>query len=232
MKKVLIVSTSTAEQRSMEEVAKYHDPNSIKIETTASFGQDSAWWRESAPDLLVVRLPEEELLQEYFFAKLKKDVPRGQPILFLTQNISSSLMQLSTVFGKIRMVKLPADPFILFRAVLDAVKEYEPGRQQVHPRFMTDHAVTVESQGASNQMKATMKNLSLSGAFFEAKASSPKLQPGELIKMFIQVGVPQKQYEFKAKVVWSKPMKDPGVQGYGVTFVDRDEIYENLLKNI
>ena len=45
------------------------------------------------------------------------------------------------------------------------------------------------------------------------------------------LGQPAKQYVFDVRVVWVKPQPN-GATGYGCTFVDKDEVYNNLLKNI
>lgn len=232
MKKVLIVSPSFDEQKMIEEVAQHHNPGGLSIETTASFGQDGEWWTANMPNALIVHLPEDDLLQGYYFTKLRRDIPRTQPIIFLCSTISSALMQMSLNFGKVRMIKTPVEGFSLYRALIDLLREFEPGRNQGNPRYLTDQAVEVLSDFREGRILARMKNLSLSGAYFESAQRDFELAPGDFVKMSVNIGQPQRQYIFDAKVVWTKPQQTPGVIGYGVTFIDKEEVYNNLLKNI
>lgn len=226
MKKVLIISTSFEEQRMIEEVMKASGPAQLTVETTASFGQEAAWWSTQGPDILVLQLPSDTLLQESFFTKLKKDVPKSQPIIFLCEGISSSLMMMSSHFSKVRMLKAPVNGFDLYRTVIDLIADYKEGQRQIHPRYLTDQPVEISSDYKPGRASASMKNLSMGGAYFEANVTGFSIESGDLVKLSILVGEPAKQYVFDAKVVWVKET------GFGVTFIDRDEVYNNLLKNI
>jgi hypothetical protein len=229
---VLIISPSSEEQEMIEEVAQHHNPGGLSVEATASFGQDSNWWIENKPDVLIVNLPEDELLQEYYFTKLHRDIPRTQSMLFLCSRISSSLMQMSLNFAKVRMIKTPVESFSLYRALIDLMRDFEPGQQQSHPRYLTDQEIEVLSDFREGKLSAKMKNLSMSGAYFEATTQSLELAPGDFIRLSVAVGQPKKQYIFDAKVVWMKPQSTSGLIGYGVTFINKEEVYNNLLKNI
>lgn len=232
MKKVLIISTSLNEQKAIEEVAKHHNPGGLSVETTASFGQDAAWWIVNAPSVLIINIPEDSLLQGYFFTKLRKDVPTTQPLILLCSQISAPLMQLSTTFSKVRMVKTPAQEFFLYRTLIDLVKEYEPERQQLQPRYLTNHPIEITSDFAKGKVVADMKNLSLSGAYFESNSTVFPMKPGDFVKISVLLGQSARQYLFDAKVVWSRPQPTDGLMGYGVAFTDRESVYNNLLKNL
>ena len=96
----------------IEEVARHHSvqpnsPEAFQIETTASFGQDAFWWASQAPDLLVLSLPSEPLLQNYFFAKLRKVVPKSQSMILISAAITQDLIQISSEFARVRMLKSP-----------------------------------------------------------------------------------------------------------------------------
>jgi hypothetical protein len=232
LKRVLIVSTSFDEQNMLESVMKFHDPGSFAVDTTASFGQEESFWLEEAPDLLVVKLPDEELMEQYFHAKLQKDVPKSQPILFLSRNISSSLMQLSLTFQKIRLLKIPTDAMTLFKTIQDALRPFQKGKQQAHPRFMTDHNTELEIRPSGDKIAATMKNLSLSGAYFEADLPENSLKKSDILKVKIEIGDPKKFYFFDAKIIWIKLQRSPNTFGFGVNFIDTDESIDSILKNL
>lgn len=231
MKRVLIISTSLEEQEKFEGVAQYHNPGAFQIETTASFGQDITYWTTQAPDVLILNMPDDALLQGYFFTKLRKDVPAHQPMIILCSAISSALMQLSMEFTKIRMLKTPVEGFALYRAVNDLVQDFKPGQRQAHPRYLTDQTIEVHSDFFDGRIKAVMKNLSLSGAYFESQDQTFELKTGDFVKLSILIGKPSKQYVFDVRVVWSKA-QDSGATGFGVTFVDKEEVYNHLLKHL
>ncbi len=231
MNKVLIISTSFDEQSKIEEVAQYHNPGGLAIETTASFAQDITYWTTQPPDVLVLQLPDDDLLQSYFFTKLRKDVPPNQAVVFLCSAISAPVMQLSTQFSKVRMLKSPIDGFALYRAVNDLLQKFKDGQKQIHPRYLTDQPVDIYSDHHEGKLQGVMKNLSLSGVYFESTGTEFEIKAGDLVKLSIFIGQPAKQYVFDVRVVWAKAQTN-GANGYGVTFVDKDEVYNSLLKNI
>ncbi|GIL16727.1 MAG: hypothetical protein BroJett040_04780 [Oligoflexia bacterium] len=230
MKKVLIISTSLEEQEKLEEVSKVHSPGAFQFQTTGSFGQAPEWWTQHLYDLVIIYLPADPVLQTYFFTKLRKDVPQDQALLLICPAISTAIMQLSQVFKKIKILKTPMSSFELYRGVVDVTTEYVPGKIQAQPRYLTDQEVVVSSDFKPGKIKARMKNMSVSGAFFESEDRDLQLDVDDLIR--IQISVPnKKEYVFDAKVVWRKPQKVGYNIGYGVTFVDKDEVYQRLLKD-
>lgn len=231
MKKVLIISSRMQEQDLLQNVALAHRPGAFSFETTASFGQDVTYWTAQAPDVLILCLPDDDLMQGYFFTKLRKDVLKNQPIIFVSEKISAPMMQLSLHFSKVRMLKAPVEGNVLYRNVMDLTQEYEEGRKQVHPRYLTDQAVEVRSDMYEGAMKAVMKNLSVSGAYFETLEEGFKIAAGDFVRLSVQIGTPLKLYVFDVKVVWAAE-KHRQIRGYGCAFVDRDEVYNNLLKHI
>jgi len=233
LKRVLIISTSYDEQTKIEEVAQYHNPGGLVLETTATFAQDITYWTTQAPDVLILQLPDDDLTQGFFFTKLRKDVPPTQPIVFICSQISASLMQLSTQFSKVRMLKMPVDGFALYRAMNELLQKFKEGQKQIHPRYLTDQPVEIYSDQHQGKVQGAMKNLSLSGAYFESSETEFEMKVGDLIKLSILTGPTSssKQYVFDVRIVWVKT-QSTGATGYGVTFVDKDEVYNNLLKNI
>jgi hypothetical protein len=231
LKRILIISTSYDEQSKIEEVAQYHNPGGLVLETTASFAQDITFWTTQSPDVLVLHLPDDDLVQGFFFTKLRKDVPPSQPIIFLCSQISAPVMQLSQQYSKVRMLKTPVDGFALYRAINDLMKKFKEGQRQVHPRYLTDQPIEVSSDQKTGKLQGFMKNLSLSGAYFESEGVDLVLESGDLVKLSILIGEPAKQYVFDVRIVWARPQAS-GATGYGVTFVDKEEVYNNLLKNV
>ncbi|PIS12151.1 MAG: hypothetical protein COT73_00010 [Bdellovibrio sp. CG10_big_fil_rev_8_21_14_0_10_47_8] len=229
MKKVLVISTTLDEQETIEDIALHHSPGSMSVETSASFGQDITFWSTQAPDVLVINLPEDDLLQGYYFTKLRKDVLKTQPVLFLCSTISASLMKMSTNFSKVRMLKTPVDGYALYRTLIDLTAEFKDGQRQVHPRYLTDQVVEVRSDYHEGKAAGVMKNLSMGGVYFEIEEKGFEIKPGDMVRLSVFVGRPQKLYVFDAKIVWMNT-KDPSRVGYGCAFVDKNEVYNQLLK--
>jgi hypothetical protein len=231
LKSVLIISTTRDEQTKLEEVARFHDSQQISIETTGSFGQDITFWTSQAPDVLILSLPEDDFLQGYFFTKLRKDVPSTQPLICLCSVISAPLMQLSLQFSKIRMLKAPVEGFTLYRAVIDLLQDYKGNKRQVHPRYLTEQPIEIRSDFNPGVLRGNMKNLSMSGAYFESSDLAWELKAGDFVKITVLPSAQSKQYTFDVKIVWCKD-QDAGNRGFGVTFVNKEDVYNHLLKNI
>lgn len=231
MKRVLIVSTSFDEQKKIEEVAQYHNPGGLSVETTGSFAQDITYWTMQPPDVLVLNLPDDPLLQGYFFTKLRKDVPAQQPIVFLCSAISQSLMQLSMHYSKIRMLKLPVEAMALYKAVTDLMIDFNSGGRKVHPRYLTDQVAEIYSEFNEHRYQGVIKNMSLSGAYFEVADDTILINAGDFIKLSVSVGEPLKSHVLDVRVVWSKK-QESGATGFGVTFVNKEDVYNHLLKHM
>ncbi len=214
----------------VEEVASQHNPGRFQIESTASFAQGPEFWKLKA-DVLIINLPEDPLLQGYFFQKLKADVPRTQPLILLCSAISSPLMQLSQQFSRVRMLKTPVVGFNLYKCAIDLLQDYEPGQTQIHPRYATHQVVELKSPNSATPMKAVMKNLSITGAYLESNDRSFEIKTGDMLKIEVLLGDSKKEYSFDVKVVWLKAMEDD-TRSFGVTFVESDDIYNSLLKFI
>ena len=227
----MIISTSFNEQKMIEEVLQLHSPGTLHIETTASFAQDVTFWSLQPPDVLMLSLPDDDLIQGYFLTKLRKDVPKSQSIILLCPVISQSLMQLSLNFTRLRLFKTPADGYALYRSINDLTRKFKEGENQAHPRYLTDQAVEVLSDTLEGRLQAIMRNLSLSGAFLESNGRGLVISQGDLVRVSIYSQQVGRQYIFDARVVWIKPQKN-GMMGYGVTFVNKEEVYNSLLKNL
>lgn len=202
----------------------------LQFETTASFGQEPSWWVENGPDALIISLPPDDLMQGYYLNKLRNDVPRSLPVLLLSSTVSASLMQLSQIFMKVRMLKTPVDGAVMVRTVVEMVTNWGPGREQTHPRYMTDQEIKITSESTpGNSLAARMKNLSLSGAYFESENRDSHFNPGDYIKLVVMTGEPLREHSFDARIVWIKPIHEQG-RGFGVTFVNKEDVYNHLLK--
>ena len=233
MKRVLIISISLAEQRELEGAAQLFASAEFTFNTTSSFGQEAAWWLSAGPEALVLALPPDEELQTYYLAKMQEDVPRTLPIVLLSPIITSGLMGLSQTFECLRIVKMPAPGTTIFKMLVELTTDFGPNKRQHHPRYLTDQLILISDEVRGLSFQATMKNLSVSGAYFEAgpgaQPDGANLKEQDIIKLNIEIGSPTRGYAFDGRVVWTKPLAN-GNSGYGIAFIDKEEVYNNLLK--
>lgn len=236
MGKVLIVSTSLQEQEMLQDVYSHHNTGQFTFETTASFGQPAHYWFQSAPQVLILNMPEDPSLQAYYFEKLRSDMPVSMRIIFLCAAMTQGLMEASTLFERVRLIKTPVTGFFLYRAMIDITTDYPPNQQQVNPRYLTDLPVLLRSErekGAPS-IEAQMKNLSIGGAYFEVEETSPTFNVEEGIKMTVELaGI--RSYQFDARIVWRKTetaADGRNKMGYGCAFLNKEDVYDSLLAQV
>ena len=229
MKSILIVSTSLQEEKNLAQAAFRAGDSKLTIRSTASFGQDAVWWEENRPDVLILNLPDELVLQGYFYDKMSDTLPIDLPVIILCGQISPNLMLLSARFQKIRILKAPVTADNLYRTAMEVDKDYEPGKRQVHPRYLTDQEIEVFSDLKPDRFKAVMKNLSLTGAYLESSEDPLELQKDDIVKIKVEISQ-RREYIFDAKVVWARKL-DTGIYSFGVTFVDETEVFNTLMKS-
>lgn len=235
MGKVLIVSTSLQEQELLQEVYSHHNTGQFSFETTASFGQPAHYWFQSPPQVLILNMPEDPGLQSYYFEKLRADMPVNMRIIFLCSAMTQGLMEASTLFERVRLIKTPVTGFFLYRAVIDITTDYPPNQQQLNPRYLTDQPVLIRSSdgGGGPSVEAQMKNLSIGGAFFELQESTPTFKVEENIKMTVELaGI--RSYQFDARIVWRKldTSAERNKMGYGCAFLNKEAVYDSLLAQV
>lgn len=219
----------------LQEVYQNYGSGDLKFETTASFGQDLMWWTQHQLQALMIVLPDDEL-REHYFTKLKTEIPRSMRILFLCPTIGAGLMQVSRLFDRVRILKTPVHAFFLFRNLMDLIAEYPPDKSQRSPRYITDQTVFIAHEKNQRRLKAHMRNLSMSGMYFEIQEVVASLQNGDLITAEIDIqGV--RTHHFHAKIVWCKRVTEAGRPesdehdrfGYGCTFLNREQVFDTLL---
>lgn len=231
MKKVLIISPHTHEQELLQSAALAHRPGDFSFEATTSFAQDVNYWTIQAPDVLVINIPDDDQLQGLYFAKIRKDLLKNQAIIFLCTSISPGLMQISQIFSKVRIMKAPLEKNSLFRAVIDLTAEFEDGRRQISPRYLTEQEIEIRSDLSDGRIRGVMKNLSVTGAYFETLEDGFEIKSGDFVRISVYAGAPVKLYVFDVRIVWTKKTES-GNKCFGCTFVNKDEVYNHLLKHM
>jgi hypothetical protein len=222
---VLIISTDLQDQTELLSIAQNHqEGGGFEFETTVSFGQEPSWWQDAKIGLLILDLPEENDLNEAFLRKLKNEVPRELPLIVVSSVVSDTLLELSQIFKKMRILKKPFQAALVYRAVLDTTAEWAPGRRQTQPRHSNYQTVLVSHKGAGQRGEALLRNLSVGGAYFEMEKNDLFLKPTDEITIEIELSGVSK-YVFQARIIWSRPLSEGGV-GYGCTFLDMDEAFQ------
>lgn len=231
MKKVIIVATSFDEHELLSGVAQHHAPGTYQFEVTASFGQTSEWWKEKNPDLVILSLPEEEPYLSFFTNKLKNETDRQLKMLWITKDISTELMQLSTQFEKVRIMKRPLEDFSFYRAMVDLTADYEEGKLQTHPRYVTDQDVKVQKKPSKEIFIMRMKNLSRGGSFLEAQNQNPGFVLGDILEIEIFLEALGREYKFEGEVVWRQEATNSKKLGLGIRFV-QSSINKDVLEKL
>lgn len=95
-----------------------------------------------------------------------------------------------------------------------------PTRSQ---RYNTMEVALVEVYGHVGIVDATMKNLSLTGAFIQMVSADYLPQKGDLLNLTVNLDEIQKSHNVDAQVIWSK-----GNQ-LGVAFISKDEVLERMM---
>ncbi len=235
MGKILIISNSFQEQEMLLEVYSHHNTGQFTFETTASFGQPAHYWFQSQPQVLILTMPDDPALQNYYFEKLRSDVPVNLRIIFLCPAMTQGLMEASTLFERVRLIKTPVTGFFLYRAVTDVTTDYPPNEQQIHPRYLTDQQIRLHLVNGGSQVEAKMRNLSISGAYFEIEENTPTFKIEDTVRMTVELaGI--RGYQFDARIVWRKAevKVDGGVNtmGYGCSFLNKEAVYDSLLSQV
>jgi len=232
-KKVMIVGVSFAEQQLIEEHMSSSgefgkQKEALEVTTSASFGQSATWWRENKPDVLILRTPSDPLLEAYFFTKIKADLPKELPILFICDSVSSSLMQLSAQLARVRILKMPLDATTIWKSIQELLIDFA-GRQNIAHRFSTDQDVEITSPLRSGTLRGRLKNLSVTGGLIEIIDNTMGLEKDDLIEVVIEIkGV--REYTFHFRVVWIRTETKTKIN-LGVSFANQGEVLDSLVKN-
>lgn len=230
--RVVLVDTSFEHQEGLEEVHRAHDTGEFTFETTSSFATDAADWADV--DALILNVPDDGMIQAAFLDKLRAQVTLKTRVMILAPQMNPSLIQISHHFPKVRLMKKPVTGYALYRALVDITTDYPAGQQQVHPRFLTDLTVEVVSDLKSIKRTARVKNLSISGAYFEAPEANAAFAKGDLVRLAIAPapGGGSKTYQFDARVVWTRPLEKGAGTGYGCAFLNKEQVYDELLAQV
>ena len=225
------MSPSTAEQTLLEEESKLRIPNEYYFETTVSFGQNADWWKQANFDLIILVLPDDLQLQLFFVQKLKSgDVPKDLPFIFISKKITQEMLSLSSIFQRVRMIKAPVTGETMHQTMDALLIKRPPGKVQLHPRFITEQNVKAFFGDMKNPVQMQLRNLSKGGAYLEAHRDEVQLIRGDIIKVQFTLQNPTKEYNLDARVVWIKDL-DGATLSMGVSFLGKEEVYNELLKN-
>lgn len=220
MAQVLFISPTTQEQEKIEELIQAHQKqDELKLSTTASFGQSPDFWLQSKIDVVVISLPDDDLIQVAFLAKIKSDLPKDRPIILITPQITESLLSLGESFDRLRVLQSPVEAFNLYRTILDLITPRLAEHKQAHPRYETNQEIILQSTfvGIQVDILGSLKNLSMGGAYVEtlSNQSRQELLVGQEVNLVIDLPGYSRS-EFLGKVVWRKPIE--GGEGYGICF--------------
>jgi len=91
-------------------------------------------------------------------------------------------------------------------------------------RYDTKEIAHIEVYGRHHgKMVAKMKNISVSGAFFELAQSEYVPRQGDMLCVTVHLGTLKKSHIVHAQVVWNRGL------GFGAQFVAKDELVAKML---
>ncbi len=103
--------------------------------------------------------------------------------------------------------------------------------QQMVQRYHTNQRVMVEGIQENLKLDSSMYNLSKGGAYCEFDPlDEEKVAIGDLVILSVPLSKLSKNHALNAKVVWvTKKGRYSGRQGFGLKFINNDEVYRSLL---
>lgn len=91
-------------------------------------------------------------------------------------------------------------------------------------RYKTQETASLEIYGKSSKLVAIVKNLSLTGAGIEWLKGDTQLNPGDIVRVFVDLRSVKKNYSLNAEVVWSIGNKG------GVHFISSEQVLQKLMQ--
>lgn len=103
--------------------------------------------------------------------------------------------------------------------------------QQMLQRYPTNQRVVVESLQEGMVIDSSMYNLSKGGAYCEFDPTDEtQVSIGDLVKISVPLSDLSKSHALNAKVVWTtKKGRYSGRHGFGLKFINNEEVYRALL---
>jgi hypothetical protein len=91
-------------------------------------------------------------------------------------------------------------------------------------RFDTKEIAHIEVYGRHHgKMVAKLKNISMSGAFFELSQSEYVPRQGDMLCVTIHLGSLKRTHVVHAQVVWNRGL------GFGAQFMSKDELVDKMI---
>lgn len=90
-------------------------------------------------------------------------------------------------------------------------------------RFVTNETAHIEVYGHIGILKASLKNLSATGAHLEVPPGNYVPQKGDLLNMTVQLSSVRRTHNVTAEVVWTEGI------GVGICFINKDQVLERMM---
>jgi Tfp pilus assembly protein PilZ len=150
------------------------------------------------------------------------------PVIFLADVIKDAM---SFVPAHLKTIVIDKPVYAQdLQGIIDRIIHKDNYSVRYHKRFSTQEVADFEVFRNGHRSSATLRNLSLGGAFLE---TSEQYQAGEIIKLNIRLNTLKKGHELSARVVWNGNHPDhKGVVGLGVRFVRPGEVYETAVQSL
>ncbi len=97
-------------------------------------------------------------------------------------------------------------------------------KDRISERYMTFEDATVEVYGKSSDFVSIMKNLSKTGAMFQAKDSRPIVRKGDFVRITIQLEQLSRTHTLNGQVVWESGSE------FGVNFITEQQLFSRMMQ--
>ncbi|MCB0392538.1 MAG: PilZ domain-containing protein [Bdellovibrionales bacterium] len=151
-------------------------------------------------------------------------------VLFICDNVTAIDLETLRKDNKPHFLNSEYDDKTLIGVVKKLMRTHNVP-QQMSARYHTNQRVYVEAIQDGSGIDSSMYNLSKGGAYCEFDPlDEVKISVGDLVRLSVPLSDLSKNHALNAKVVWTtKKGRYSGRQGFGLKFINNDEVYRSLL---
>ena len=151
-------------------------------------------------------------------------------ILFICENVMATDLEILKKDNKPHFLNSQYDDKTLVGIVKKLLRTHSIP-QQMSTRYHTNQRVLIELIQEGTGIDSSMYNLSKGGAYCEFDPmDNLNFAVGDVVRLSVPLSDLSKNHALNARVVWTtKKGRYSGRQGFGLKFINNDEVYRGLL---
>lgn len=152
------------------------------------------------------------------------------PVLFVCSNVLATDLELLKSENKPHFLEADFEDKKLL-GIVNKLLRIRQIPQQMLQRYHTNQRVLIEAIQKGTSIDSSMYNLSKGGAYCEFDpVDDVNLSIGDLVRLSVPLTDLSKSHALSAKVVWmTKKGRYSGRNGFGLKFINNEEVYRALL---